>query len=54
MTSQINGLGAAISNANDAVSMISTAEGALDGIDMLQRMKRCSGRYRYDQVTNSQ
>ena len=40
MTSQINGLGAAISNANDAVSMISTAEGALDEVtDMLQRMR---------------
>ena len=40
MTSQIRGLGAAISNANDAVSMISTAEGALDEItNMLQRMR---------------
>ena len=40
MTSQINGLGAAIRNANDAVSMISTAEGALEEItEMLQRMR---------------
>ena len=40
MTSQINGLGAAIRNANDAVSMINTAEGALEEItDMLQRMR---------------
>jgi len=40
MTSQISGLGAAIRNANDAVSMINTAEGALDEItDMLQRMR---------------
>jgi len=40
MTSQINGLGAAIRNANDAISMINTAEGALDEItDMLQRMR---------------
>lgn len=40
MTSQINGLGAAIKNANDAISMINTAEGALDEItDMLQRMR---------------
>ena len=40
MTSQINGLGAAITNANDAVSMISTAEGALDEVtEMLQRMR---------------
>ena len=40
MTSQIRGLGAAISNANDAISMINTAEGALDEItNMLQRMR---------------
>ena len=40
MTSQIRGLGAAISNANDAASMVSTAEGALDEITaMLQRMR---------------
>lgn len=40
MTSQIRGLGAAVSNANDAISMVSTAEGALDEIaNMLQRMR---------------
>ena len=40
MTSQIRGLGAAISNANDAISMVSTAEGALDEITaMMQRMR---------------
>jgi flagellin len=40
MTSQINGLSAAISNANDAISMVNTAEGALDEItNMLQRMR---------------
>ncbi len=40
MTSQIRGLGAAISNANDAMSMVSTAEGALDEITaMMQRMR---------------
>ena len=40
MTSQIRGLGAAISNANDAASMVSTAEGALDEITaMMQRMR---------------
>ncbi len=40
MTSQINGLGAAVKNANDAVSMIATAEGALDEVtEMLQRMR---------------
>ena len=40
MTAQINGLGAAIRNANDAISMVQTAEGALDEItDMLQRQR---------------
>ena len=40
MTSQIRGLSAAISNANDAISMVNTAEGALDEItNMLQRMR---------------
>jgi len=40
MTSQIKGLGAAVSNANDAISMVNTAEGALDEITaMLQRMR---------------
>ena len=40
MTAQIRGLGVAISNANDAISMVSTAEGALDEITaMMQRMR---------------
>jgi flagellin len=40
MTSQIRGLSAAINNANDAISMVNTAEGALDEItNMLQRMR---------------
>ena len=40
MTSQIRGLDAAIRNANDAISMVNTAEGALDEItSMLQRMR---------------
>ena len=40
MTSQIRGLGAAVSNANDAISMVNTADGALDEITtMLQRMR---------------
>ena len=40
MTSQIRGLDQAISNAYDAVSMVQTAEGALDEITgMLQRMR---------------
>ena len=45
MTSQIRGLGAAISNANDAISMVNTAEGALDEIsNMLQRMRELAVR----------
>ena len=40
MTSQINGLNQAVRNANDAVSMIQVAEGAMKGItDMMQRMR---------------
>jgi len=40
MTSQIRGLDQAVRNANDAISMISTAEGALDEITaMLQRVR---------------
>jgi|TARA_X000000950_G_scaffold288938_1_gene408518 flagellin len=40
MTSQINGLNQAVRNANDAISMIQVAEGAMGGItDMLQRMR---------------
>ena len=40
MTSQIRGLDQAVRNANDAVSMVNTAEGALDEItDMLQRAR---------------
>jgi flagellin len=39
-TAQIKGLDMAVKNANDAVSMISTAEGALDEVaSMLQRMR---------------
>jgi flagellin len=40
MTSQIRGLDQAVKNANDAISMVNTAEGALDEItDMLQRIR---------------
>ena len=40
MTSQINGLNQAVRNANDAISMIQVAEGAMGGItDMMQRMR---------------
>ena len=40
MTSQINGLDMAVRNANDAISMVQTADGALIEIEaMLQRMR---------------
>ena len=40
MTAQINGLGAAIKNANDSISMLQTADGALNETSsMLQRMR---------------
>jgi len=40
MTSQINGLNMAVRNANDAISMVQTADGALIEIEaMLQRMR---------------
>ena len=40
MTSQIRGLETAVRNANDAISMVSTADGALVEIsNMLQRMR---------------
>jgi len=40
MTSQINGLNAAVRNANDAINMLQTADGSMGSMtDMLQRMR---------------
>ena len=40
MTSQINGLNMAVRNANDAISMVSTADGAMvEATNMMQRMR---------------
>ena len=40
MTSQINGLNMAVRNANDAISMVSTADGAMvEASNMMQRMR---------------
>ena len=40
MTAQINGLNQAVRNANDAISLVQTADGALIEVtDMLQRMR---------------
>jgi flagellin len=43
MTSQINGMNQAISNANDGISLAQTADGALDEVtNMLQRVRELS------------
>ena len=40
MTSQINGMNQAVRNTNDGISMVQTADGAMEGIsDKLQRMR---------------
>ncbi|MBA2933088.1 flagellin FliC [Sphingomonas sp. CGMCC 1.13654] len=60
MTSQINGMNQAISNANDGISMAQTADGALDEVtSMLQRIRElavqsASGTYSDDDRTNMQ
>ncbi|WP_454886477.1 flagellin N-terminal helical domain-containing protein [Sphingomonas oryzagri] len=60
MTSQINGMNQAISNANDGVSMAQTADGALSEVtNMLQRIRElavqsASGTYSDDDRTNMQ
>src|SRR5690554_1471084 len=43
LTSQINGMGVAVKNANDGISMAQTAEGALEqSTNILQRMRDLS------------
>ena len=54
MTSQINGLNQAVRNANDAISMIQVAEGAMKGItDMMQRMRELAVQSISDSNTSS-
>ena len=54
MTSQINGLNQAVRNANDAISMIQVAEGAMGGItDMMQRMRELAVQAISDSNTSS-
>jgi flagellin len=56
MTSQIRGLNQAVRNANDAISMVQTADGALGEVtNMLQRMRELtvqgsSGTYGADEI----
>lgn len=46
MTTQIRGLDQAVRNANDAISLIQTADGALEEVsNMLQRMRELSVQY---------
>ena len=52
MTSQVNGLNMAVRNANDAISLLQTADGAIASIsDMLQRMRELA--VQADNGTNS-
>ena len=54
MTSQIRGLNQAIRNANDGISMIQTAEGALNEVtNMLQRMRELTVQTRNGTNTTS-
>lgn len=49
MTSQIRGLDQAVRNANDGISMLQTADGAMEEVsNMLQRMRELSVQYAND------
>jgi flagellin len=55
MTSQIRGLNQAVRNANDALSMVQTAEGALGEVEnMLQRMRELSIQASNDSYSDAQ
>ena len=55
MTSQIRGLNQAVRNANDAISLLQTADGAMvEQTNMLQRMRELSVQAASDTVTNTQ
>ena len=54
MTSQIRGLTAAVRNANDAISVVQTAEGAITEVsDILQRMRELSVQAASDQNSDT-
>jgi len=54
MSSQINGLNQAVRNANDAISMIQVAEGAMGGMtNQLQRMRELAVQAISDSNTNA-
>ena len=55
MTAQIRGLNAAVRNANDAISMLQTADGAMNEVaDMLQRMRELGTLAQNDTYSTSQ
>ena len=55
MTSQIRGLNQAVRNANDGISMLQTADGAMiEQTNMLQRMRELAVQSASDTVTTSQ
>ena len=55
MTSQIRGLNQAVRNANDGISMLQTADGAMiEQTNMLQRMRELAVQSATDTVTTSQ
>jgi len=54
MTAQVRGLNMAIKNANDGISLLNTAEGAMDEVtNMLQRMRELSVQAATDTVSAS-
>ena len=54
LTAQIRGLGQAMRNANDGISMLQTAEGAMDEIgNMLQRMRELAVQSANDTLSSS-
>ncbi|MEY3007634.1 MAG: Flagellin, partial [Pseudomonadota bacterium] len=55
MTSQIKGLDQAVRNANDAISMIQTADGAYSEVEnMLQRMRELAVQSATDSYSDTQ
>ena len=55
MTSQINGLNAAVRNANDAINMLQTADGSLNEVsDMMQRMRELGTLAQNDTYSSAQ
>jgi flagellin len=55
MTAQIRGLNQSVKNANDAVSLLQTADGAMiEQTNMLQRMRELAVQASTDTVTTSQ